>query len=748
MLRVGAVRDYRLLASQFDQLAAGISTPVAAQTLAPFCATFGEVTRQGAGGGIGSAQTILFTALRASEAVRNPQASARAAYRLALTSLAVGGSDSRSASSAELAASAAASVSESADDLCRLDPGRDGRANPLLTLICAQARADAIGDTRTAGLATLRWARLTLSSAESSPLGVGRLRRIPVEIAARLERPGFVESEPEIASRLIETYLDANVALDARTNADTTQPRSEPLLRKVAGQLAETSGEPALLSAANALQARLDLLENNPGMAIGRLRRAIGFESQLDTPTRLPEWHLLLAVADEANRAAHVASAYRALQSIRPVMPARDDLTEESTLSLRMRKTFQEEVSVKLASLTNKSGGSIEDVQKIIEAYREAEIASVLGDDCVPPTPTPIEPADLGKTEFILYPIVLSDRLELLYATGARKAYRQIVVPGVKGADVAALARELQGAASGASEGDAWKGPARALYDLLIKPLEGELFASGQEAPTLVIIPDGPLRGAPLAALLDASGRPLILKARLAIAPSLSFTPGVGGGSKRTGSARVLAASLSQEVILPAGSFAKLEATSAEADQAMTFGGARQAKSNVRLKDFTREDLRRHLVDGKFEILHLATHAAFNGRSEQSFIVASGGAVSLADLRAWISQNRTKGADLDLLVLSACETAVGDDSANMGLAGAAIQAGAVSAIASLWQVNDASSAELMRAFYDAYGGAARSNAPVSKAEALRAAQEKMFLAGGRNAHPHHWAAYTLIGGWR
>ena len=141
-------------------------------------------------------------------------------------------------------------------------------------------------------------------------------------------------------------------------------------------------------------------------------------------------------------------------------------------------------------------------------------------------------------------------------------------------------------------------------------------------------------------------------------------------------------------------------------------------------------------------MLHLATHASFNGRSDRAFIVANGETILLSELRQILAQNRTRGDELDLLVLSACETAVGDDEASMGLAGAAVQAGARSAIASLWPVNDAGTAQLMTNFYQLYRDGR------SKSAALREAQLALITGGGMNADPNIWAAFTLLGAWR
>ena len=92
-------------------------------------------------------------------------------------------------------------------------------------------------------------------------------------------------------------------------------------------------------------------------------------------------------------------------------------------------------------------------------------------------------------------------------------------------------------------------------------------------------------------------------------------------------------------------------------------------------------------------------------------------------------------------MLSACETAVGDEAASMGLAGVAVQAGARSVLASLWKVNDERTANMMDEFYMSY----RSKG--SKAGALRDAQLAMIKNPG-SAHPYYWAAFTLLGGWR
>jgi CHAT domain-containing protein len=91
--------------------------------------------------------------------------------------------------------------------------------------------------------------------------------------------------------------------------------------------------------------------------------------------------------------------------------------------------------------------------------------------------------------------------------------------------------------------------------------------------------------------------------------------------------------------------------------------------------------------------------------------------------------------------LSACETAMGDDQAALGLAGVAIKAGARSALATLWSINDRASSALVMEFYRQLG-----DSSVSKAVALQRAQLKM-LADSAYDHPAYWSPFLLLNNW-
>jgi CHAT domain-containing protein len=284
-------------------------------------------------------------------------------------------------------------------------------------------------------------------------------------------------------------------------------------------------------------------------------------------------------------------------------------------------------------------------------------------------------------------------------------------------------------------EDDSWRQASRQLYDLLIKPVESEL----KPGSVLAVVPDGALRALPFSVLLDADNHYLVERTRVSVAPSLAYSQ--PGGRREEVRQEMVSASLELEVNLPAGYFEKLSGTAEEAREAALVDGKRISRA-LFLENFTKRDLIDALTRDQVDVLHLATHASFNGRSDRAFIVANGEIILLSELRQILSQNRTRGDELDLLVLSACETAVGDDEASMGLAGAAVQAGARSVIASLWPVNDAGTTRLMKSFYERY----RSGS--SKSASLREAQLAMIEAGGASANPNIWAAFTLLGAWR
>ncbi len=140
--------------------------------------------------------------------------------------------------------------------------------------------------------------------------------------------------------------------------------------------------------------------------------------------------------------------------------------------------------------------------------------------------------------------------------------------------------------------------------------------------------------------------------------------------------------------------------------------------------------------------MHLATHGQFSSNSEDTFILTWDNKVNVKELdELFTVKNISESTPVELLVLSACQTAKGDNRAILGLAGVAVRSGARSTLGTLWAVKDESTAKFMVEFYK------QLRTPgISKAEALRNTQVS-FLQDGNFQHPFYWSAFVLIGNW-
>ena len=706
---------------------------------AQYCAAMGERLRLDPDASRKQTRSYLIGAFRRAWEGGESDVAALSAFRLGLAAQGAGsaGSGTRGGTRGRRGATRSGSFAveegifpaQLESDACaRLFTSRDiledERRMTNLSLVCA-SEAGINDRPLVASLANLRLTRMFLADADIpgaedySLRTADEIARGGLAIAARISAPS---DRARVIGRLVESALDAE--------------RAEPasLVPWIDRMQSAAVGNAELTAAALGLRGRVAMSLGQRAQAAGLARQAIMIESQRPFADRLPDWLLLLAEAEPEQSSRHVFEAYQALEAVRPFLPDRDPLTDESVFTLRMRDIFQAAVASELEQ-PGDNAVRIARAQQIIEAYRQAEIQSVFGSECIPPA-DPVDPGKLRAGEIVLYPIVLPDRLELIYAQGGPESdgrFHRLPAQSLAQDDVGMLVREMTDSIVYFAD-DAWEARSRRLYDLLIAPIADRLTPQS----TLIIVPDGPLRSLPFAALRDAEGQFLAERTRLSVAPALSYSE---VGSRTPKRPAIVAAALSTEVSVPAGDFAALENTITEAQTALDYGDIKLRHARL-LANFSKDDLENALSEGPLDILHLATHASFNGRSDRSFIVADGEVIMLSELRAMIEERKSLGDRLNLLVLSACETAVGDDQASMGLAGAAVQAGAPSVLASLWQVDDEGTSLLMEVFYDNLA------AGMSKSEALREAQLAMIRSGESQADPYVWSSFVLLGGWR
>jgi CHAT domain-containing protein len=167
-----------------------------------------------------------------------------------------------------------------------------------------------------------------------------------------------------------------------------------------------------------------------------------------------------------------------------------------------------------------------------------------------------------------------------------------------------------------------------------------------------------------------------------------------------------------------------------------------QAPSEIVLnQSFTDSNFKQLLGSFPFPVVHLATHGEFSSNAEDTFVLTWDDKINANELENLLRNEATIENPIELLVLSACQTALGDNRAALGLAGVAVRAGARTTLGSLWLVSDEATAKLMAQFYQEL-----TKDQVRKAEALRRAQLEVLNAD-YFSHPYYWSAFILVGNW-
>ena len=232
-----------------------------------------------------------------------------------------------------------------------------------------------------------------------------------------------------------------------------------------------------------------------------------------------------------------------------------------------------------------------------------------------------------------------------------------------------------------------------------------------------------------MAALYDGK-QFLVAKYAVAITPSLSLTD--PRPIKRDGM-KVLTVGVTEAV----QGFPALPNVSAELQELQTLLGS----TTLVDREFLAANLEKKLKEEQFSIVHVASHGEFGNDVDNTFLLTYDAKVSLDRLNQMIGVFRFRDDPLELLTLSACDTAAGDDRAALGLAGMAIKAGARSALATLWNINDEATVDLVVDFYRGL-----KDPSISRAVALQRAQIKM-LENPRYEHPGFWSPFLLINNW-
>lgn len=359
-----------------------------------------------------------------------------------------------------------------------------------------------------------------------------------------------------------------------------------------------------------------------------------------------------------------------------------------------------------------------------LESLKAAEIQDYFKDGCITAMQAKIAAAgDVGSNTAVLYPVILPQRTELLLSLSDEIIQKTVMVKSEKIAEAINNFRSRLESPGN----DFFLKDSKKIYEWILEPVIDTL--EKKSVKTIVIVPDGPIRTIPLSALHDGKNF-LVEKYSIVITPGLTLTD---PNPIKKNNINLLMAGLTESV----QGFSALPSVHNEAEYIKkNFKG--KILQNV---GFTASSMEDSLENQPYTIVHIATHGQFDSNPSKTFLLTYDGRLTLDDLDKLIKPSRYSENPVELLTLSACQTAVGDDRAALGLAGVAIKSGARCALASLWFIDDEATSMLITKFYEEL-----KTPGVSKAEAIRLAQMNL-LGQERFSHPAFWSPFILIGNW-
>jgi CHAT domain-containing protein len=611
-------------------------------------------------------------------------------------------------------------VAASENDLGNLYASTGRPAEATRAYAEAIARAGAARDYALAAIAETNSARLALRRKDIA--SATALLARAMEVLERL--PATYERGVALVSTGAAVFeIDGSIPAEVRAIA----------LRafRVAAENAEMLHNATLSSLAEGGLAQLYERENKLDEASRRTDRAAFAAQQASAPELSFRWDWQRArLARKRGQTDLALTSYRRaveeLQSVRQDIPVeyRDGRSSYRTTFGPVYLEYSDLLLRRASSDPARATRLIREARDTIEKLKETELQDYFRDSCVTSfiaKQRSIETIAPGTA--VIYPIALPDRLELLVSIGDEQRQFTAPIPETTLRDEVQRFRELLEKRTT----NEYLVPAQQLYDQIIRPIEPVLAA--HHIGTLVVIPDYTLRTVPFAAFHDGKGF-LVDRYATAIAPSLRLTD-PRPLNAASGTVLVLGVSKSIQGYVP------LPNVEREIAAVHDIEGGQELLND----SFSRARFEAELKQVPYNIIHIASHGQFGSDPSQTFVLAFDGQLTMDDLEADIKFGERRDKALELLILSACETASGDDRAALGLAGVALKSGARSALATLWYINDQASGELVVNFHRGV-----QSGKLSKAHALQEAQ-RTLAADPRYAHPAYWAPFLLIGNW-
>jgi CHAT domain-containing protein len=426
-------------------------------------------------------------------------------------------------------------------------------------------------------------------------------------------------------------------------------------------------------------------------------------------------------------------SAYR--QAINHLKSLRNDLNAiDADLQFSFRDSvepvYREYVNLLLRDGKKISEENLANARDIIESLQVAELENFLRQGCLDTYTVQLDKID--RSAAVIYPIILPDRVATIASIPGQplRYYSQKIDAAAVEETVTQLQAKIQDPTFNSQQEVAFKQQSKQIYDLLLAPLTKDLSAA--KTKTLVFVLDGAFRNIPMSILYDGD-KYLVENYNLALTPGLQLVPPQDSIDRTRPQALIGGISKSNQ------SFSALPNAKAEIESI----GRLLPHQQLLNEQFNNKLVSTNLVASNAPIVHFATHGQFSSKSEDTYILTWNDRLNLDQFSNLLKDRGTRsGNAIDLLVLSACQTASGDNRATLGLAGVAIRARAKSTIASLWSVSDEATQDLMVNLYQNIA-----SKKLGKGESLRQAQQTL-LKDPKYRSPYYWAPFVLVGNWQ
>jgi CHAT domain-containing protein len=393
----------------------------------------------------------------------------------------------------------------------------------------------------------------------------------------------------------------------------------------------------------------------------------------------------------------------------------------------------------------------------VMESLQLAELDNFFQEPCSPPIAKPVQIANIDKNAAVIYPIILEHRLEVIVSQFGQSHHYSQTIPKKEVKDTLEDLANIYNKtvepdyaihiATTTKESDINSNKifklSQKIYNWLI-PLELDKQLTQEKIKTLVFVLDRPFQNIPIAALYDGKNY-LVEKYNIVLNLGQQL---IQPKPLKPEKLRILAAG-----VIKAGSarglyFSAVENVGTELNIIKNISkNLRVPYDELRNEKFNKKNLQEKIKSSP-NVVHLATHGIFSSNREQTFILTGdNNSIGIDEFGNLLNpKDRIRNKNIELLILSACQTASGDERAALGIAGVVLHSGASSTIATLWNVSDDATSKLMEEFYK---NLTNRDKKMTRAEALRSAQVSLLRDEKYKQynHPLYWAPFILAGNW-